>query len=184
MALCPELSVEAGSGPRSGKTDHRLQQLYLVHAPTLRRFLSQWTGNDHHVTEDLVRETLRRASRALEQADTDPVAMSAWLLTLARRVAMDFTRSRPATGTDGAPRSGDVRSAIGQASDAQIVLALNRLSGEHRAVIAEVFYRGRSVAEAAESLAVDKAIVTVRTYDALRAFRQAIATTLEPGPGI
>jgi len=153
MTLLAQTPVEAGSGARSVKADQRLRQLYRLHSATLRPFLAQWTGNDDHATENLVWETLRRASRAIEQVDTDAATVSPWLLTLARRAAMDFTRSRLVPGIEGAARSGTVRGALGQASGAQVTLAMNRLSGEHRTVLAQLFYRGRSVAEVARFLA-------------------------------
>ncbi|MEV0131147.1 sigma factor [Dactylosporangium sp. NPDC050688] len=176
MSRSPEPSVEAGPGSRSVQADDRTQQLYLVHASALRQFLSRWTDGDRQATEDLVRETVRRASEMLEPAGTDPIASSSWLLTLARRVAMDYVRSRPGRAAQPGPRYRNARNLAGSASDVQVTLALKQLSAEHSTVIAELFYRGRSVAETAALLSVDEATVSSRAYHALRAFRCAIAT--------
>jgi RNA polymerase sigma-70 factor (ECF subfamily) len=53
--------------------------------------------------------------------------------------------------------------------------ALATLRPEHRAVLLEVYYRGRSAPEAATVLGVPAGTVKSRTYYALRALRLAIA---------
>ena len=52
--------------------------------------------------------------------------------------------------------------------------ALSRLSLDHRAVIVECYYRGRSVAEAARALDIPAGTVKSRTHYALRALRLAL----------
>ena len=53
--------------------------------------------------------------------------------------------------------------------------ALRALSQEHRAVIVETYYRGRSVAEAAAALGIPAGTVKSRCYYALRALKLALA---------
>jgi RNA polymerase sigma-70 factor (ECF subfamily) len=53
--------------------------------------------------------------------------------------------------------------------------ALQSLSPEHRAVIVETYYRGRTVAEAARVLGVPPGTVKSRCYYALRALKLALA---------
>ena len=53
--------------------------------------------------------------------------------------------------------------------------AMSALTPEHRAVIVETYYRGKSVADAAQSLGVPAGTVKSRTYYALRALRLALA---------
>jgi len=48
------------------------------------------------------------------------------------------------------------------------------LSADHRAVIVETYYRGRSVAEAADELGIPPGTVKSRSYYALRALRLAL----------
>ena len=68
---------------------------------------------------------------------------------------------------------------IGDASD-QVVnrhlvaAALRRLTQEHRDVLRECYFRGSSVAQAAQALGIAPGTVKSRTYYALRALRLAI----------
>jgi DNA-directed RNA polymerase specialized sigma24 family protein len=55
-----------------------------------------------------------------------------------------------------------------------VVVALGRLTQEHRDVLRECHFRGSSVAEAAQALGITPGTVKSRTYYALRALRLAI----------
>jgi RNA polymerase sigma-70 factor (ECF subfamily) len=52
--------------------------------------------------------------------------------------------------------------------------AIALLTPEHRAVLAETYYRGRSVAEASTTLGIPEGTVKSRTFYALRALRLAL----------
>jgi RNA polymerase sigma-70 factor (ECF subfamily) len=52
-----------------------------------------------------------------------------------------------------------------------VAAALARLSPEHRGVLVECYYRGRTVGEAATTLGLSKGTVRVRIHDAVRALR-------------
>jgi RNA polymerase sigma-70 factor (ECF subfamily) len=52
--------------------------------------------------------------------------------------------------------------------------ALASLSPDHRQVIVETYYLGRSVAEAAAALGIPAATVKSRTFDALKALKLAL----------
>jgi len=55
-----------------------------------------------------------------------------------------------------------------------VAVALGRLTQEHRDVLQECYFRGKSVAQAAHTLGVAPGTVRSRTYYALRALRLAI----------
>ncbi len=55
-----------------------------------------------------------------------------------------------------------------------MVVALGRLTQEHRDVLMECYFRGSSVAQAAHALGIAPGAVKSRTYYALRALRLAI----------
>jgi RNA polymerase sigma-70 factor (ECF subfamily) len=56
-----------------------------------------------------------------------------------------------------------------------ILDALTALSPEHRSVLVETYYRGRSVADAADALGVPAGTIKSRTFYALRALKLALA---------
>ncbi len=69
--------------------------------------------------------------------------------------------------------------AIGDSSDPVasrhlVATALGRLTQEHRDVLAELYLRGNSVAQAAHALGIAPGTVKSRIYYALRALRLAI----------
>ena len=178
MMRTPELPIDAGPDGLASEVDPRLHQLYQVHATTLYRFLSPWTRGDRCAAEDLVWETIGRASRTLDEVDADPAAVQLWLLTLARRVAIEFGRSgRDRPVPSGGPhdrRSATTSPVVGEVPNEQVAMALMRLSPEYRRVIVELFYRGRSVPETARLLAIPETAVTLRAYHALRTLGPAI----------
>ena len=57
--------------------------------------------------------------------------------------------------------------------------ALDKVSPEHREVLVQLYYRGRSVAEAAKELGVPPGTVKSRSYYALRALRAVMAGPTE-----
>jgi RNA polymerase sigma-70 factor (ECF subfamily) len=157
----------------------RMQALYEAHAAVVYRFLLQLTFGDRQAAEDHAQETMLRAWRNIEGFTTDIDTLRPWLLTVARRVAIDAGRAkktRPAeTGAvDLAilPDSGD---AIDRMLGAQTIRqALAQLSPDHRNVIIEVYYHGRSAAEAGEYLGIPVGTVKSRTHHALRHLRAVL----------
>jgi RNA polymerase sigma-70 factor, ECF subfamily len=60
------------------------------------------------------------------------------------------------------------------ADRAVVVAALETLSREHRDVVLECYFRGKSVAQAAETLGVPPGTVKSRAHYALKALRLAL----------
>jgi RNA polymerase sigma-70 factor (ECF subfamily) len=68
-----------------------------------------------------------------------------------------------------------VEDTVQQTLDRQLVqAALQTLSIEHRQALFERYFRGASIAEAADTLGVLPGTVKSRTHYALRALRQAV----------
>ena len=118
-----------------------------------------------------------RAWRNPSVLDQSSGSARGWLFTVARRIVIDewrSTRNKPEVVTDTVPeqRSGDFSDRI---ADRQLVVAAMRtLSVEHREVIAECYFRGSSVAQAAVTLGIPPGTVKSRSHYALRALRLAI----------
>ena len=100
-----------------------------------------------------------------------------WLFTVAKRIVIDQWRAmnrRPEVVTDQVPEQ-SVEDTAQQTVDQQLVRsALRTLTCQHREVLLECYFRGASVAEAAETLDVPVGTVKSRTHCALHALRQAI----------
>jgi RNA polymerase sigma-70 factor (ECF subfamily) len=159
----------------SSAEDAALRLLYEQHAAPLLAYALRLTGGDRGRSEDIVQETLLRAWRHPEALDPDRGPVRSWLFTVARNVAVDAHRARRARPTEvGAEALALVPAVdeIEQALDTWLVSdALATLSPDHRAVLVETYYRGRSVAEAAAVLGVPPGTVKSRTCYALRALR-------------
>lgn len=159
-----------------GRDERLLRTLYAEHGRTLLAYAERLTGGDRQQAEDVVQETLVRAWRNAERLDADRARP--WLFRVARNIAIDRARARrsripdvPAEVVDGVAGAEDVDSAL---LGWQIADALRSLSRDHRRVIVEVYYRGRSVAEAAAAIGVPPGTVQSRTFYALRALRVAL----------
>jgi RNA polymerase sigma-70 factor (ECF subfamily) len=156
-----------------------LRALYDGHAPVLLAYALRLTGGDRGRAEDIVQETLVRAWRHLDRLGQDTGPVRPWLFTVAQRVAIDAhraRRARPAEVGDAPLASMAGLDELEPTLDRIVVTdALDSLSREHRAVIVETYYRGRSVAEAARVLGVPEGTVKSRCYYALRALKLALA---------
>jgi RNA polymerase sigma-70 factor, ECF subfamily len=161
--------------PRTAANE-RMRELYKAHGQALYRFLLGVTFGQQHVIEDLVQETLLRAWRHLDQLAPNVNALRPWLFTVARRIAIDAARARQVrpqeVGAVDLTIMPDRDDAIERLVTVQTVrTALGALKPEHRQVLVEVYYRGRSVAEVAALLGIPEGTVKSRTFNALRALR-------------
>jgi RNA polymerase sigma-70 factor (ECF subfamily) len=164
---------------RDAAGEESLRALYDQHAPVLLAYAMRLTDGDRAKAEDIVQETLVRAWRHLDRLDEQDRPVRPWLFTVAQRLAIDAHRARlarpPEVGDaalDSVPGLDEVEHTLDRIV---VVDALDSLSREHRAVIVETYYRGRSVADAARVLGVPEGTVKSRCYYALRALKLALA---------
>ena len=157
----------------------RMRALHDEHAAHLWAYALRLTGGDRAAAEDVVQETLLRAWAHPRVLDPEAGSARAWLYTVARHIVIDdwrTRRSRTEMVTDDIP---EPRLPVDDTADAVVrswlvTEALGRLSAQHRAVIIECYYRGRSVEEAAQVLGVPPGTVKSRTHYAMRSLRLAL----------
>jgi RNA polymerase sigma-70 factor, ECF subfamily len=171
------LGSAGARNPRRAASDEDLvRALYAEHAAPLLRYAVHLMNGDRQRAEDIVQETLLRAWQHPEAIAGRPARP--WLFAVARNLAIDSYRSRKArphevgeAGLEVMPAPDDPERALESWAVAD---ALTALRPDHRMVLLETYYRGKSVAEAATALGVPAGTVKSRTFYALRALRLAL----------
>jgi RNA polymerase sigma-70 factor (ECF subfamily) len=160
-----------------------IRRLYQEHGGALLAYATRLMG-DRTLGEDVVQETLIRAWRNPDRLTEDKGSVRGFLFTITHNIAIDRHRARQARPAEVAQTISSTPVAKDHADavvDSMVVLgAMNRLSPEHRDVLHQIYFQGRSVDETAESLGVPAGTVKSRSYYALRRLREAIAD--RPGP--
>ena len=159
-------------------TEAELRQLWDDHAGALLGFVLRLTGGDRGRAEDIVQETLLQAWRHPEALEPERGPVRRWLLTVARRIAIDHHRARQArpteVGDDGLaelPAGGGIDEAMQRWLVAD---ALASLAPAHQEALLHTYYAGRTVTEAAVTLGIPVGTVKSRLFYGLRALRLAL----------
>jgi RNA polymerase sigma-70 factor, ECF subfamily len=165
-------------GPAPTADSEAVAELWRRHGTALMQFALKLTLGDRPRAEDIVQETLLRAWRHPEVVGAGPGAIRPWLFTVTRHVAIDMWRARSRVtevGIDGEADRPDPAEPMEQAVLAiDVRAALAQLSLEHRQVIVEMYYRGHSVADIAQSLSIPAGTVKSRAYYGLRHLRRVL----------
>jgi RNA polymerase sigma-70 factor, ECF subfamily len=169
-----------GAGARNSRrvsSDEQLvRALYAEHAGPLLRYAVHLMSVDRQRAEDIVQETLLRAWQHPDAIAGRPARP--WLFAVARNLAIDSYRARKARPNEVGEGALEVLPAPDEAERAleswAVADALSSLRPEHKRVLLETYYQGKSVAEAAATLGVPAGTVKSRTFYALRALRLAL----------
>lgn len=165
--------------PRSAGdgAEELVRSLYEEHGRSLLAYCTRLTG-DRAAAEDVVQETLVRAWKHSADLVESKGSVRGWLLTVARNIVTDRVRARavrPPEVAESPERPPIERDHSESVVNTMVVLAaLDQVSPEHREVLVELYYRGRSVSEAAAVLGVPPGTVKSRSYYALRALRTVL----------
>lgn len=166
------------SGQGHSEADRELRALHDEHAGALLSYVTALTGGDRHRAEDVVQETMLRAWQHLAALQVAGRPVRPWLFTVARHLVVDGHRARSARPAEvGGPPPADLAAPdeLDRALHSWLVAeALATLSPAHRAVLVELYFRGRTVAEAAAALGVPAGTVKSRAFYALRGLRLAL----------
>jgi len=155
-----------------------VRTLYAEHGHSLLAYATRLTG-DRAAAEDIVQETLLRAWRHADSLRNGTGSVRGWLLTVARNIITDRARARavrpievnkPVDAPDVASDHADA------VVDSMVVhAAIDQLSDDHRNVLVEIYYRGRTVNETARVLGIAPGTVKSRSFHALRALRTVLS---------
>ena len=182
-----ERLVDEWQGRDATATDHEeslLRELYENHAGPLLAFVLRIANGDRLRAEDIVQETILRAWRNAHLLNANGGrSLRPWLVTVARRIAIDGYRSDA-----GQPRqvydhdlNNTASAAMGPDDPERVVEsvamndALRDLTHAHREILVETYFNGRTIAEAAQKLAIPLGTAKSRVHHALRSLREALA---------
>jgi RNA polymerase sigma-70 factor, ECF subfamily len=156
-----------------GRSDAAVRAMYDRYRGPLMGYVLRMVGGDYQHAEDIVQETMTRAWQRSDSLTPDEAGP--WLYTVAHNLVVSGFRRRAARpaevpiGERDFEASGDD---IDRALQSwQVASALRGLSDNHRQVIIELFFRRRTVSEAASVLGLPIGTVKSRSYYALRALR-------------
>ena len=157
-----------------------VRPIYQEHGRALIAYATRLTG-DRAAAEDVVQETLIRAWRHPEVLTNGRGSTRGWLLTVARNLVTDRVRARAARPQevsempDSPPVERDHADRV--VASVTVLRAMDGLSEDHRGVLEELYFHGRSLAEAATALGIPAGTVKSRSYYALRALRERLTDT-------
>jgi RNA polymerase sigma-70 factor (ECF subfamily) len=149
-----------------------LRGAFLAHGGELFGFARRSLNSTQHA-EDAVQETFSRAWRSRARFDPSLGSLRTWLFTIERRVIYDVSAQitkHAAAPLDHARERGDdtiERAMLGW----QLESALRRLDEDHRMIVTELYFNGRSGREVAELFGLPEGTVRSRAFYALKMLR-------------
>lgn len=164
-----------GSEPRPRAAGEQgLDHAFVAYRTELTSLARRALGSAH-LAEEAVQETFARAWRSRDRFDSSRGSMRTWLYSIERHLLVDMARTR---------QRQEVRDTrLGEASESivdhvegamvswQVEEAVRQLSADHRNVIVEIYFRGRTSKEMADRLAVPEGTVRSRLFYALKALK-------------
>ncbi len=153
--------------------DVGLRDAFLTHGGEMFGFACRLLSAPT-TAEDAVQETFARAWRSRVRFDPTLGSLRTWLFTIERRVILDITARQGRATT--VPYDEGAEPSMTDGLDAairgwQVDAALQRLRPEHRAVLIEIYFNGRSGREVAELFGIPEGTVRSRAFYALRSLR-------------
>ena len=151
--------------------------LYQEHGRALLAYATRLLG-ERTAAEDVVQETLLRAWRNTQALVSGRGSVRGWLFMVARNIVIDQIRAKAARPGEvpEAPHRQPVEADHADAVVHSVVVldALDRLSADHREVLRQIYYEGRTTAETGRALGLPVGTVKSRTYYALRMLRDLL----------
>ncbi|WP_033344314.1 sigma-70 family RNA polymerase sigma factor [Catenuloplanes japonicus] len=163
-----------------------LELLYREHGAALMAALTRVTGGDVHQAADILQETAIRAWKHPEARNAEGTWNRAWLLTVARRIAIDHLRAARVRVTEVSDEHLEGRARVEDTAQRaldrmEVRAALASLPETSRRMLVGTYFEGRTVAEMAGVLGIPEGTVKSRTFYALKSLRRAL---LQRGYGL
>jgi RNA polymerase sigma-70 factor (ECF subfamily) len=150
-----------------------LRAAYLAHGSELLGFARR-SLRGAPAAEDVVQETFARAWRSRRRFDPTLGSLRTWLFAIERRVLVDHV-SREAKRRTEPLEDGEESSAEDRVDAAllswQLSSVLERLDDDHRLVLAELYFNGRTSREVSTLFGIPEGTVRSRAFYALRTLR-------------
>ena len=168
----------------SDRTIPRLHEI-LAHEPAVRAIARRVLGSDS-AADDVVQETWLRA---LQHRSSKPRSLRAWLVTMAKNLALNVRRAdaRRTRREHAAARPEGVRwndAYERREQDRRIVAAVLRLGEPHRSAVLLRFYKGWTLVAIARDMRVSTTAVRKRLDRAFVLLRHSLESgPAEPGQG-
>ncbi len=151
-----------------------LNHAFLAYRIELTGLARRALGSSH-LAEEAVQETFARAWRSRDRFDPSRGSLRTWLYSIERHLLVDMGRSRARRE----PRDAQVAEGSQVVTDEveramaswQVEEAIRQLTPEHRCVLVEIYFRGRTSKEMAERLDIPEGTVRSRLYYALRSLK-------------
>jgi RNA polymerase sigma-70 factor, ECF subfamily len=140
-------------------------------------FVLPFVNGDVQAAEDVVQEAMLKGWQ--HAAELEPDRARSWLHTVARNIAISAYQRRRRARPPEVPLDENTLPLVDDGTDRLlnawlVANALNSINPRHRAVLVELFYQRRSVAEVAALLAIPEGTVRSRCFYGLRALRKEL----------
>jgi RNA polymerase sigma-70 factor (ECF subfamily) len=156
-----------------------LRTAFLTHGGELVGFARR-TLRTPELADDAVQETFARAWRSRSRFDPALGSLRTWLFAIERRVILDLVDRQARTSTE-LMAAHDELDTVDRLESAmrgwQVEAALAKLQPEHRMVITELYFNGRTGREVAELHGIPEGTVRSRAFYALRVLRVVLEET-------
>ncbi|MFJ4696378.1 sigma-70 family RNA polymerase sigma factor [Streptomyces sp. NPDC088766] len=165
-------------GPARTDCEHFVHVVYEQHGSSLMRFAARLLDGDWDRAEDILQEAAVRAWRHIGLLGRQEKGLRPWLFTVVRNLVIDDQRARqirPVTAGPFEQAVIPVADHVERTLTRHVVTdALRDLTPQQRQILHHMYFRGDSVAEAAEALGIAQGTVKSRTYYAMQALRTAL----------
>jgi RNA polymerase sigma-70 factor (ECF subfamily) len=163
---------------RRDRDEALVHAVWSEHGRAMLAYATRLLG-ERAAAEDVVQEALIRAWRHPEVLTNGKGSTRGWLLTVVRNLVTDRIRARAVRPRE-VPEAPDAPAVERDHADrvvasVTVLDALAGLSADHRGVLDQIYFQGRSLGEAATALGIPAGTVKSRSYYALRALRETLA---------